>query len=76
MTVGVDANQRDYQCGIIDSKGDEKQRNNEHHIIVRVNWLASQMYHCDDDLIGEFLKIRSNITIDEDYSLNFQCCNE
>lgn len=76
MTVGVDANQRDFHCGLIDSKDDEKHKNSDRHVIVRVNWLASQMYHCDDDLIGEFLKIKNNITIDEEYSLNFQCCDE
>lgn len=75
MTVGVEANQKDFDCALIDSKDDEKSGKAK-HLIVRVNWLASNMFHCTGDLIGYFHKERNNITIDEDLPVRFQCCEE
>ncbi len=76
MTVGVEATQKGFDCAYIDDKDDEKQDPNNFHLKVRVNWLASEMFHCDGDLIGFFHKVRNSITIDDDLSVEFQCCEQ
>lgn len=76
LTLGIDAIQRGATCSFIDSKDDQKHRNNRHHLTIRVNWLAARMYHCDGDLIGYFEKERNSVFLDESIVLDFHCCDE
>lgn len=74
LTVGVDANQKAWDCELLDSKDDDENHPNARHAIVRVNWLASEMYHCTGDLVGHYNKVRNSITINEEVEVEFQCC--
>jgi hypothetical protein len=71
LTASVDANRRDGVCDLLDTKSDSETRTKK-HVITRVSW-GSNCWHCDGDLIGDFIKVK-NGTLAETQTVDFHCC--
>lgn len=73
LRVLVDATALTPDCDFIDQEDDTKSCPNCRSLGVRVNF-GFPVSHCDGDLIGEFRKIRSSITLTDTQSVDFNCC--
>ncbi len=75
LRVEVEANRRNLGCDFVDFKEDTENCNNCKSKVTRVGW-AGATFHCNDDLIGKYRKIKSGITIEHEHSVVFMCCDE
>lgn len=75
LTATVDANRQGLFCNFIENKTDTKNKTSARDTNVSVSW-SSPCAHCDGDLDGTFVKVRSTITLRGSQSVNFECCGE
>ncbi|HEY5825403.1 MAG TPA: hypothetical protein VIT44_13605, partial [Cyclobacteriaceae bacterium] len=73
LQARVDATALTPDCDFIDQEDNTNSCSNCRSLSVRVNF-GFPVSHCDGDLTGGFRKIKSGITLSDDQSVDFNCC--